>query len=66
MSKDEIVFEEVTIVVTEESPIEVVTQFPVVTPIIEVDVPGIQGSSSVERPLDIDPLEIYLKARGGL
>lgn len=33
-------------------------------PVITVQIPGIQGSASVERPLDVDPLDIYLEARG--
>ena len=63
---NEIVLEEVTLVVTEPEIVEVVTEFPVVLPVVEVDVPGIQGSAAVERPLEIDPLETYLKARGDI
>ena len=36
----------------------------VYAPVVEVEVPGIQGPSMNDSPLDIDPLEIYLKARG--
>lgn len=35
-----------------------------VLPVVTVQVPGIQGPASVERPLDVDPLETYLSARG--
>ena len=34
--------------------------------VVEVEVRGLQGASSVERPLDYDPLEIYLQSRGDI
>lgn len=33
-------------------------------PVVKVLVPGIQGPASVDRPLDVDPLQTYLNARG--
>ena len=35
-----------------------------VLPVVTVQIPGIQGPASVDRPLDVDPLETYLTARG--
>lgn len=55
---------EVTIVV--EPPPEIVLQVEETTvlPVVEVEVRGLQGPSAADKPLDIDPLEIYLQARG--
>lgn len=33
---------------------------------IEIEVPGMQGASAVDKPLDFDPLELYLATRGKL
>ena len=54
----------ITITVQEQTPIVVETKNEVTLPVIEVQVPGIQGPAAVEKPLEIDPLETYLKARG--
>lgn len=47
-----------------QNPICVKTVEKVSLPIVKVLVPGIQGPASTEQPLEDDPLEIYLKARG--
>lgn len=52
----------VTVVV--QKPITVRVTETVQLPVVKVLVPGIQGPASVDRPLDIDPLETYLQARG--
>lgn len=52
----------VTVVV--QNPIKVHVTETVQLPVVKVLVPGIQGPASVDRPLNIDPLETYLQARG--
>lgn len=52
----------ITVVVQE--PVSVIVEKTVEMPAVKVLVPGIQGPAAVERPLDEDPLETYLKARG--
>ena len=47
-----------------QKPITVRVTETVQLPVVKVLVPGIQGPASVDRPLDIDPLETYLQARG--
>ena len=37
-----------------------------IKPVVTVQVPGIQGGSSAETPLEDDPLTIYLESRGNL
>lgn len=56
------------VVVTVESPPEIVLEVTkeTVLPVVEVQIAGIQGTGAGDKPLDIDPLEIYLKARGEL
>lgn len=54
----------ITITVQEQASIVVETKNEVTLPVVEVQVPGIQGPAAVEKPLEIDPLETYLKARG--
>lgn len=54
----------ITITVQEQTPIVVETKNEVTLPVVEVQVPGIQGPAAVEKPLEIDPLETYLQARG--
>lgn len=58
--------QDVTVVV--EPPPEIVVEVQEVQtlPVVEVQVPGIQGASSIDKPLDVDPLETYLSARGGI
>lgn len=34
-------------------------------PVIEVLIPGERGASSVDKPFDVDPVQIYLKAKKG-
>lgn len=36
-----------------------------ILPAVTVQVPGIQGPAAADKPLDIDPLELYLKAKNG-
>ena len=54
----------ITITVQEQTPIVEKTKNEVTLPVVEVQIPGIQGPAAVEKPLEIDPLETYLKARG--
>nr|DAH48586.1 MAG TPA: hypothetical protein [Caudoviricetes sp.] len=56
--------EPVSVTVVVQNPISVKVTEPVVLPVVKVLVPGIQGPASVDRPLDTDPLETYLQARG--
>lgn len=44
--------------------ITVIVEEVVTLPVITVEVPGIQGPSRIDAPFEIDPVEIYLKARG--
>lgn len=34
------------------------------SPVVTVEIPGIQGASRVDEPFDIDPTEVYLESRG--
>lgn len=34
-------------------------------PIVEVLIPGEQGESAIDKPFDIDPVQVYLKAKKG-
>lgn len=52
----------VTVVV--KNPIKVHVTERTQLPVVKVLVPGIQGPSASDKPLEIDPLETYLKARG--
>lgn len=58
--------EPVSVTVVVQNPISVKVTEPVVLPVVKVLVPGIQGPASVDRPLDIDPLQTYLQARGNI
>lgn len=53
-----------TIKVIVNNPITLRVTEQVQLPVVKVLVPGIQGPASVDRPLDVDPLETYLQARG--
>lgn len=53
-----------TVTVILEKPVSVKVPEPVQLPVVKVLVPGIQGASATDKPLDVDPLEIYLSARG--
>lgn len=52
----------VTVIV--QNPISIEVTESVTLPVVTVQVPGLQGPASVDRPLDVDPLETYLAARG--
>lgn len=60
------------IVVESPRPYEIIVEKKITLPIVEVQVPGIQGPEGPQgppgesKPLEIDPLEIYLKARGDM
>lgn len=56
--------EEIEIIVEAPEPRHIEVHQVADIPVIEVEVPGIQGPSSAERPLDIDPVKTYLKHRG--
>ena len=58
--------DEVTVVVEHPPDFEVRVEKTVVLPVVEIQVPGFQGPSAADKPLDVDPLEIYLTARGEL
>lgn len=47
-----------------QNPIYVQVAEQVQLPVVKVQVPGIQGPASVDRPLEVDPLQTYLEARG--
>ena len=34
-------------------------------PIVEVLIPGERGESAIDKPFDIDPVQVYLKAKKG-
>lgn len=55
---------EVTIVVEPPEQVVVAVEKTVVLPVVEVEIAGVQGPSAADKPLDVDPVEIYLKARG--
>lgn len=57
---------EITVIVEPPQVINVIVEEAITLPVVTVEVPGIQGPSRADEPFDIDPLEIYLKARGAL
>lgn len=57
---------EITVIVEPPQVINVIVEEAITLPVVTVEVPGIQGPSRADEPFDIDPLEIYLKARGSL
>lgn len=54
----------VVVTIDKQAPITVHTTKETELPIVEIQTPGLQGPASVERPLEEDPLQTYLKARG--
>ena len=57
---------EITVIVEPPQVINVIVEETITLPVVTVEVPGIQGPSRADEPFDIDPVEIYLKARGAL
>ena len=57
---------EITVIVEPPQVINVIVEEAITLPAVTVEVPGIQGPSRADEPFDIDPVEIYLKARGTL
>lgn len=54
----------IEITLEEQTPVVVETTKETASSIVEVQIQGLQGPAAVDRPLEYDPVEIYLKARG--
>lgn len=55
---------EITVIVEPPQVINVIVEEAITLPVVTVEVPGIQGPSRADEPFEIDPVEVYLKARG--